>query len=283
MYNCPYCGNIGDSYFKIHSRNYIRCFACNLIFLHTRKSYDDEVATYQESYFSKYSIHQIGGKKNILFNKILDLIERKKEIGKLFDIGTGCGSFLIAAQERGWKVKGIDPSVQAVEVAQSQLGLDVSAGTLQDCRGNEQFDVITFINVLDHSAQPWLEIHRAKKFLRPGGLIYLRFPNGFLHSGIFRLAHILGLNDQIRKFLVFHRYAFTPSYIIRLLEDHGLLQTLILNSPPSEGDPDGLFPNSIPAYSVKKLFHLFAQSARVLSGGKFFLGSSIAVITIQKA
>jgi 2-polyprenyl-3-methyl-5-hydroxy-6-metoxy-1,4-benzoquinol methylase len=282
MKNCPYCGNSGDSYFAIYTRMYYRCFSCNLIYQEITRSYDDVTATYCEGKSGRYIADQTEGRREQLFDHIIDVIEKNRGVGGLLDVGTSCGFFLVAAKERKWEVKGIEPSTQAVEVARQRNNLAIFHGTLQSYDEDDQFGVITFINVLEHSAQPWLEIRRATELLQPGGLIYIRFPNGFLHSKLLRLGHMVGLSDQIRKFLVFHQYVFSPSYIRRLLEDHGFLQIAILNSPPSEGDPYSLFPHLTAANYLKRLTHLFAQSGKILSCGKLLLGVSLEAIATKR-
>lgn len=263
------------------SRSYYRCLGCDLIFRDIAESHDDVVATYRNDYFGGYSADQLGEQRVRLFDHILDLLVKHGEAGRLLDVGTGCGFFLVAAQKRQWKVKGVEPSIQSVEVARRQNGLDVFTGTLQEYAENSRFDVITFINVLDHSSLPWFEIRRASQLLRPGGLIYLRFPNGLLHSRIYRLAHKGNFSYSLRRFLVFHLYSFTPRYIRGLLRDHGFIQTSIFNSPPSEGDPHSLFPSVTLATCVKKLIYLVAKRAEKVSRGQLFMGSSLEVTAIK--
>jgi SAM-dependent methyltransferase len=245
------------------------------------KSYADVVDTYRRNYFDRFSVDQFAGGRVRLYEHILDLFGENREGDRLLDVGTGCGFFLVAAEKRGWKTRGVEPSIESVEVARRQNGLDVFYGTLGQYDGNGQFDVMTFINVLDHSTLPWLEINRASELLRPEGLIYLRFPNGSLHSRIYRIAHKLGLSNSLRQFLVFHTYSFTPSYIRRLLHDSGFVQTTILNSPPSEGDPHKLFPNPIFAIYVKKLMYSFAKCTDTMSRKRLFLGTSLEVTAIK--
>jgi SAM-dependent methyltransferase len=216
-----------------------------------------------------------------LYDHILELIAKGRGVGSLLDVGTGCGFFLVAAKKRKWEVKGVDPSIQSVEVARRENDLDVFTGTLQDYKGNSKFDVITFINVLEHSALPWREIYRATELLRPGGLIYLRFPNGLLHSRCYRLIHRFGLNSSLARFLVFHQYSFTPRYIRRLLRDHGFIQTTIGNSPPSEGDPHGLFSNPNLATYVKRFIYSMAKCTEITSFGRLLLGTSLAVTAVK--
>ncbi len=281
MTKCPYCGNSGDLYFAINSRSYYRCLGCDLIYQILHESHSHVLATYREDYFQRFSVDQTEGSRNIIFSHALDLIEARKKRGRLLDVGTGYGFFLVTAHKRRWEVKGVEPSIQSVEVARKENGLDVFHGTLMEYEGSGQFDVITFINVLDHSATPWLEIGRASKLLRPGGLIYLRFPNGSLHTRIYRTAHRHGLSKSLRRFLVFHIYSFTHRYIRRLLHDHGFAQTTVVNSPPSEGDPHYLFPTPSLAYCVKRFLHTIAVTAQALSKGKILLGTSLEVTAIN--
>lgn len=281
MLTCPYCKDIGNSYFTISSRIYYRCLGCDLIFQSHTKSYKNEVSSSHEDYFERYSADQTEGSRDVLFNHALDLIEAKKQIGRLLDVGTGCGFFLVAAQKRGWDAKGIEPSIRSAEVARRHNNIDIFSGTLHEYDKIGQHDVISFINVLDHSTMPWLEIDRARKLLRPGGLIYLRFPNGSLHSRIYLLAYKFGLSKSLLKFLVFHAYSFTPRHIRRLLNDYGFVQATIDSSPPSQGDPYYLFPALLLAVFIKRFLHTTAVAAQALSKGKMLLGTSLEVTAIK--
>lgn len=281
MASCPYCENPSYLYFVTASKNYYRCHACDLIYLGRRDSYPEIVTNYSQDYFERYSIDQLEGRRVRLYDHILDLIEEVRGVGRLLDVGTGCGFFLVAAQERRWVVRGVDPSMQSVEVARRQNGLDVFHGTVGEYDGNGEFDAITLINVLDHSALPWQEIHRVKQLLRSGGLVYLRFPNGFLHSRLYRIAYKYNLHNTLRKFLVFHVYSLTPKYIKALLHDCGFTQTTILSSPLSEGDPHKLFRNPTLATYVKKLIYSMAKCTEILSLRRMLLCPSLEVTAIK--
>ena len=276
---CPYCDRTGKFLFKFDTRIFIRCNQCDLIFKETPLHPQEIIDYYQKEFFKDYAADQIGGSRNKLFDHILDLIEENKQAGTLLDIGAGCGFFLLAAKGRGWEIKGIEPSKQSVEVARNNHGLDIFLGTLPEYRSDSKYDVITFINVLDHSLTPWAEISRASQLLRPGGLIYLRFPNGLLHSGAYRVSHKFGLSSSMAKFLVFHEYSFTPNFIFQLLDDHGFVKTAILNSPPSQGDPYKLFANATLADHVKKVFYSIAKFAEISSCRHLYLGTSLEVIS----
>jgi len=283
MRNCPYCNNSGSSYFDFFSRSYNQCVTCGLIYKESQASYEKTLTHYRENYFGRYYSVEVEGGRNKLFSHILDLIEENRGISSLLDVGTSCGFFLVAARERGWEAKGIEPSAQSVEVAQREFGLDVYNGTLQTYNGNGQFDIITFINVLDHSAEPWKEIRKASGLLKPGGLIYLRFPNGFLHTRVYRLASKFRLANLVHRFLVFHQYCFTPAYITKLLSDYGFSEIVILNSPTSEGDPQKPFYAPTLSKFIKKHLYLTAKFIEFIYSGKILLSSSLEAVAVKNA
>ena len=294
MKNCPYCGASGNFYFKVLSRTYNRCSGCDLIYKESQDSYDKVMAHYRDDYFSRYSADQMSGERDRLFGRILDLIEKKKDTGRLLDIGAGCGFFLAAAQKRGWKVRGIEPSIQSAEVAKRQYGLDIYNGTLQEYNENGEFDVITFVNVLDHSVEPWKEVSKAKLLLKSNGVLFLRFPNGLFHSFLFNVSKKLNIERIIARFLVFHEYCFTPRFIKRLLSDHGFADIEVYNASLSGGS----LISSFPFFSfvtrlievVKKLTDLIHRFRRLhglprgssFSGGRVLWVPSLEVIARKK-
>jgi len=293
MKNCPYCcGAPGIFYFKISSRTYNRCSECDLVYKESQDSYDKVVAHYRDDYFSRYSDDQMSGERYRLFDKVLDLIEKKRGAGRLLDIGAGCGGFMAAARKRGWKVKGIEPSMQSVEVAQGQYGLDIYNGAFQEYDENGKFDVITLINVLDHSVEPWKDIRKVYSLLKRGGILYLRFPNGLLHSFLFKVSKKLDIEQKIAKFLVFHEYCFTPRFVRRLLFDHGFADIVIYNASLSGGSLIHRFRRGLPQGSSFAPFHIFSfiiksieaveKLTGLISGGRVFWGPSLEVIARKK-
>ena len=279
MKNCPYCKAPGKFCFKVASRTYKRCSVCDLIYKESQGSYDKVLAHYRDDYFDRYSADQMNGDRDRLFGNILGLIAKRKDTGRLLDIGAGCGGFLTAAQKRGWKVKGIEPSIQSVEVARGQYGLDIYNGAFQEYDENGKFDVITFINVLDHSVEPWEEVKRAVNLLKPGGIVYFRFPNGFLHSFLFNASKKLNIERTIIRFLVFHEYCFTPGFIKKLLSDHGFTDIEVYNASLSGGS---LIKFS-PVFSfVKRSIEVVEKLTGFLSCGRVFWSPSLEVIARKR-
>ena len=278
---CPYCKNEGRYHFKFRSINYYKCSSCDLIYKNNNKSYKEIVLEYRNHYYDNYGAAEIDGKRDKLFLEILRSFEKIIQTGKILDVGTGCGFFLQFAKERGWKVRGLDPSTKSVDIAKNKNNLDVTLGTLKEFKSNEKFDIITFINALDHSAQPWKEIQLARKLLKPNGFIFIRSPNGFLHSRILRISAKFGMNDWISNLLVFHEFSFTFKYIKRLLFDCGFSKVIILNSPPSEELSDKFSIMTLFALFVRRLIYFTSGIIRTLSLGHIFLGTSLWIIASQ--
>ncbi len=82
MKNCPYCGVSENFHFNISSKIYSWCSECNLIYKESHDSYDKVVAYYRTDYYRMHSVDQMNRKRGSLFDRILDLIEKKGEMAR---------------------------------------------------------------------------------------------------------------------------------------------------------------------------------------------------------
>lgn len=112
----------------------------------------------------------------------LEMFERMLPLGRrrLLDIGSGPGFFLKTALERGWNVRGIEPSRQAAEHARG-LGVEVTEGffNAQTAATLGTYDVAHLNNVLEHVPNPREIVSLARETVRPGGLLCINVPNDF--------------------------------------------------------------------------------------------------------
>lgn len=99
---------------------------------------------------------------------------------RLLEIGSGPGFFLKTAQERGWTVRGIEPSRQASAHARA-LGVEVAEGffNAETAPTLGRYDAIHLNNVLEHTPAPIELVRLARECLEPGGLICIGVPNDF--------------------------------------------------------------------------------------------------------
>jgi SAM-dependent methyltransferase len=99
---------------------------------------------------------------------------------RLLDIGSGPGFFLLNGKNRGWQVKGIEPSVKAAEHSHG-LGLDVVNDFFSEetSAGLEHFDAVNMSEVLEHISDPMSLLSLVHDQLNEKGLVCIVVPNDF--------------------------------------------------------------------------------------------------------
>ena len=102
----------------------------------------------------------------------------------MLDIGAGEGFLLRAASDFGWKVKGVDFQLEPCMPYNKEM-----ADYFEVCNpmqflenrltSDEQYDVISLQNVIEHVREPEALIRLAKKHLTPDGSLFIQVPNDF--------------------------------------------------------------------------------------------------------
>ena len=147
-----------------------------------------------EYYESEDYISHTNAKRN-LFEKAYHVIRKialKRKLrlinsfgtgGKyLLDVGCGTGDFLEVAQQNNWTVSGIEPNVDARDIANKKVNDAVFKIEQLLKFEAHSFDVITLWHVLEHL--PKLEEHVSifKKLLKPNGTLIIAVPNYKSHD-----------------------------------------------------------------------------------------------------
>ena len=135
--------------------------------------------------------------------KALDHIER--HVGqrrRILDFGCGWGFFLGAAKERGWEAFGLEPLPGQAIYARAQFKADVVTDVLhEDTFPAGHFDAITAFQVFEHLPDPADALQKLKRFLRPGGVIFIEVPNIDTWSvRLFRRRHRHFVQDHLNFF-----------------------------------------------------------------------------------
>ncbi|OGS19002.1 MAG: hypothetical protein A2219_04335 [Elusimicrobia bacterium RIFOXYA2_FULL_50_26] len=146
-------------------------------------------------------------------------IKRHVKKGTLLDVGCATGIFINAAGIN-FEVCGIEPSEWSARVARTALGEEaVITGTIETAPIRKAaFDVVTFIDVIEHLHDPKAAIAKAKTLLKPGGLLYLVTPNVRSLSAMLLGRYWWGYRPA-------HLYYFSVSTMQRLLEENGFVVT----------------------------------------------------------
>lgn len=134
---------------------------------------------------------------------------------RLLDVGCGEGEFLAEMQSLGWSVEGLDPSADAVAVAQAR-GVAARQATLAEARLEpESFDAITFRLVFEHLRDPVAALTACHRALKPRGVVWIATPS--LDSE----AHRVFGRDWIHLEPPRHAVVYTASALARLLASTG--------------------------------------------------------------
>jgi len=151
---------------------------------------------------------------------------RGEQRGRLLDVGSGDGSFMVQMRELGWTVYGVEPDAKAAEVARRTFQCDVHTGSVYDASfESDYFDAITLCHVIEHVPDPIGVLDRCNSFLRPNGMLVLATPN------VSGLGHrLLGASwrelDPPRHFVL-----FTPETLRVCVERAGFEVQRLVSSP----------------------------------------------------
>ncbi|MES2679693.1 MAG: class I SAM-dependent methyltransferase [Bacteroidota bacterium] len=144
-----------------------------------------------------------------------ELIKKYKKSGFLFDLGVGWGHFLLAGQQLGYSVYGIEISKNPYLYSKNDLGLPVDhIDFFKMEKPDASFDIITMWDVLEHIDEANPVIKKCADLLKKDGYIFIQVPQ--IDSFIARKKqanwNMMGLD---------HVNYFSKKTITKLLESHG--------------------------------------------------------------
>lgn len=151
--------------------------------------------------------------------------------GKLLDVGTATGEFLVAARAAGWQVDGTEVSDSSVKIAADKHGLRLFHGELQQAPFAEHsFDVIHLSHVLEHVPSPQQTLRDIQRFLAPGGLLVISVPNEF-ENWFLRVGKAVGRYHPPSQPSIHHVFFFTPRSLGQALSRAGFQPAVSTYSP----------------------------------------------------
>ncbi|MCX5835240.1 MAG: class I SAM-dependent methyltransferase [Deltaproteobacteria bacterium] len=288
MTACPYCGSQRTrKWYTYEGDSVNRCSKCDLVF---RGCSGDEIAWeeyYRKHYFQDFGEEQEGPGRLVIYGETLDAIDHLVPKGPFFDIGAGSGTLLAMARNRGWTVSGQEISSGSCRLARERYGLELIQEDLKALHlPSETYCAVTMVNILDHLAEPWPLLEKIHRALKPGGVLYIRVPNGSLHSLGLRISDAVlypPLKEKIQKFFVIHRYHITPRFIRKALGRCGFETVIVRPSVASRGVPYRHFNRDERRVllALKKVVLPFARALCRVSAGEVMLSPSISIYGIK--
>lgn len=262
-----------------------RCRNCGVIYQFPQ---DD-----REEYFKEICKHyrevdpsfKVASSRDKLYKKFLNQIKQIKKIdSKILDIGSGEGYFLSLAKKYGWDTYGVEIVPELAKKAIQNYRVNIQNVAFEQAVFlDNYFDVITLWNVFEEHLNPQDSILKMKRFLKPGGIIFLRTPNANIHLFIYALTENLKrihLREIIPKqSFLFHIFSYSPKSLRLLLTKTGFDNIRIKNSQVTIGDP---YASGKGARIYKKLLFSIAQLFFILSSGNLIFAPSIEVFAKNK-
>lgn len=267
---CILCGNSGRS--PLYARKQwqvYRCRHCGLGVLDPRPGQDELDKLYTQDYFQDHYNAPLTMSSSEMKNRLrledhrLRFFRKFKPAGKVLDIGCGRGYFLLACRQAGYEVEGIDISADAAAYVSSELKIPVSIGEPDKIVLNPgTIDVITLWHSLEHTRDPNVYLHTARKWLKDDGILIIDVPNYKGHDAQ------MNWQDWPHWDLPYHFYHFTKSSLLALLKKHGF-EVIREKDYLSEYVKEKLQKVKIPIFL-----------ARIIAG--FYSGGSFAVAARKK-
>jgi len=206
---CPFCGSTNYSVYERYGSElqftYVLCKNCELVYQSPRPKYNQEfIDAAYASYYQFTDSLDLNSNPDVpessvnMFKKEVEyLLQFDKKRTAVLDIGSGMGTFLVAAKPYYKDEVGLDVSAQMAAFVERQLGVKVFLEQFENFNYNKKFSLIHMSHVMEHIPNPKSWLDKAREVLEPGGVLVINVPNKFSFS--FRLQHLfvkLGVKKQ---------------------------------------------------------------------------------------
>ena len=110
------------------------------------------------------------------FELVFEQLEKYTEIKNIFDFGSQAGTFLDWAKESGYNIIGHEFHEAIRKIAQEK-GHTVLFDELETIKFEQEFDLITCWDYLDHVLNPRAVVANLSKYLKKGGIFFYAINN----------------------------------------------------------------------------------------------------------
>ena len=190
--HCPFCdANDPELYERFGSElqySYVKCGNCRLVYTNPRPAYDqDFIDAAYASYYQYADNLQLKDLNNVnesslkMFEKEVNhLIQYDKEKTGVLDIGSGMGTFLLAAKKYyPGAAEGLDVSVKMAEFVEKNIGVKVHIAQFDSFNPGKKYSLIHMSHVLEHVPDPNRWLQHARQLLSDQGILVINVPNKF--------------------------------------------------------------------------------------------------------
>lgn len=200
----------------------VECVTCGLVFRNPRERETEILETYEEEAPTQEALASLFDEQCAFYRPRAALLTRLAgPPGSVLEVGSYVGGFLRAAEEAGWRARGIDVNAHANAFARAR-GCRVDERALHEFEPREKLDAVALWNCFDQLPDPHAALQHARALMNRGGLITIRVPNGAFYAraplrngGLTRA--MLAWNN-LASFP--YRHGFTARSLRRLLREY---------------------------------------------------------------
>lgn len=194
---CPWCDSentrmhlrVKDLFLTQEAFEIHECLNCGLLFTHPRPKPSELGKYYQSDEYYSHKENTYGfipriyeTVKRFNIKRKVEMATRGLHVGKMLEIGCGVGDFIKEMEKKGWDCTGIEPSIDAKNIAQKRIKARLYDPQDIITLPNDSFDLITLWHVLEHVDDLKTEIYHLHRLLKNGGRLVLALPNFKSHD-----------------------------------------------------------------------------------------------------
>ncbi|UYN85596.1 MAG: class I SAM-dependent methyltransferase [Cyclobacteriaceae bacterium] len=151
------------------------------------------------------------------------------------DLGSSSGEFMELAADSGWRVIGVEPSIEGVKAAKAK-GLHVVQSPAEQLPFPDQsFDLVHSNHVFEHLADPMAAAKEAYRVLKPGGVVFIEVPNQFDNIQFFRYRLMGSVPVRERNIRSIHHLVFFSRKSLRELLHRAGFENIVIKNKYGEG------------------------------------------------
>ena len=212
----------------------IQCTECSLAFLDPMYDEAELFRFYPVDYYAfvdRFSASSPSRMKDAIRSLLgtrehLTRDPRFERPGRLLDVGCGSGWFLSKMRAQGWDVTGVEPSLAAAKLGQSEQGLNIFPGSLLDANFHpKSFDYIRFNHSFEHMCDPNRVLAEVHRILADNGKLMIGVPNrSSLNARLFGPLwwHLA---------LPLHPFSYSTKTLSQMLQKHSFrVETVTFNT-----------------------------------------------------
>lgn len=149
-------------------------------------------------------------------NSTIKLIKKYKNKGRVLDIGCGNADFLLAMQENGYDVYGVESNKGAEKFSSKDLKGRILYKELEQCGfDSKSFDIVTMFQSLEHIYNLDNLFREINRIMKDGAILFISVPNARFFE--YRLFGPYAYTLEVPR----HLYFFTRDALRNLLVKKG--------------------------------------------------------------